>query len=301
MKKAILMLCSLMMSFNALSAIKVEHELGTLELKQTPKRVVVLGVGGLDIMDYFGIEPVAVSKAYLPTYLKKYEGDKYAGVGNFFEPDFEAIFEAKPDLILIGPRSGKHYKELTDIAPTLLFSPAAEGNYWGSTQQQWKNFGTVFGIEDKVNAKINSIGKKIAELKKRNQDSGVNAMLLMKSGENVTIFGANSRLSALYDEFGFTPAVEDVKKAGHGQLIAYEYVSKVDPDSIFVLDTDTLKNREKAKDVQVDVKPIDNALIAKTKAYKANRIAYLDVDAWYLAMSGITATENMIRDIEQFK
>lgn len=59
--------------------VTIEHQMGKTTLPQNPQRVVVIGVGPLDAVDYFGINPVAVSKvAELPDYLAKYRGDDYA-------------------------------------------------------------------------------------------------------------------------------------------------------------------------------------------------------------------------------
>ncbi len=69
--------------------VTIEHRLGKTTLEQKPQRVVVIGVGALDAIDSFGIEPVAVSKFDgTPAYLAKYKSDKYPRAGSLFEPDF---------------------------------------------------------------------------------------------------------------------------------------------------------------------------------------------------------------------
>ncbi len=54
-----------------------------------------------------------------PEYLKKYQGDDYAKVGTLFEPDYEAVNAAEPDLIIVGGRSAAKYAALKKIAPTV--------------------------------------------------------------------------------------------------------------------------------------------------------------------------------------
>ncbi|MDC0612690.1 siderophore ABC transporter substrate-binding protein, partial [Vibrio sp.] len=97
--------------------VTIHHELGDTKIDHVPQRVAVLGIGPLDALDSFGINPVAVTKfPTTPDYLKKYESDKYPSAGSLFEPDFESIYNQKPDLIIIGPRNAKSYDELSKIA-----------------------------------------------------------------------------------------------------------------------------------------------------------------------------------------
>lgn len=66
---AILSLLIILPSFAA--TVKIDHYMGTTEVEQSPKRVVVIGFGPLDMLDSFGIDPVAVSNApiFQSTYL----------------------------------------------------------------------------------------------------------------------------------------------------------------------------------------------------------------------------------------
>lgn len=50
--------------------VTIEHQMGKTTLSKVPQRVVVIGNGALDAVDYFGIEPIAVAKAsVIPNYL----------------------------------------------------------------------------------------------------------------------------------------------------------------------------------------------------------------------------------------
>lgn len=127
----------------------------------------------------------------------------------------------------------------------------------------------------------------------------MDALMLMSSGGNVTSFGEGSRFSVLYKDFGFIPtiAVKDKKSektGGHGQLVSYELVSQENPSTLLILDRDKLVNKGKSTTRQ----DFDNDLVKSTNAYKNNRMIYLDIPAWYVASSGITATETMVTDIE---
>lgn len=276
--------------------VTIEHQMGKTTLQQNPQRVVVIGVGPLDAVDYFGINPVAVSKvAELPDYLAKYRGDDYAPAGSLFEPDFERIFMQKPDLIITGPRAARTaYDELNKIAPTVVFAVDDNQPYWQSTQTQWRNLGKIFAIEDKVEEKIAQLDKKFSEVKGYNQQHQAQAMTVMSSGSNITTFGANSRFAAIYKDFGFSEAAQVKQTANHGNLVSYEYIRQNNPQTLFIIDRDKLVNKGQSHTRE----EFENPLIKATDAYKQDRMVFLDLNAWYLSIAGVTATEQMLSDMQ---
>ncbi|TQQ68818.1 siderophore ABC transporter substrate-binding protein [Vibrio cholerae] len=275
--------------------VTIEHRLGKTTLEQKPQRVVVIGVGALDAIDSFGIEPVAVSKFDgTPDYLAKYKSDKYPSAGSLFEPDFETIYTQKPDLIVIGPRASKSYDELSKIAPTIVFAAEADQGYWESTQQQWRNLGKVFAIEPEVEAKIEQVDAQFKSIMQYNQQHKSDAMLVMSSGGNLTTFGANSRFSSVYKDFGFSETVPVSKESSHGDLISFEYIREHNPKTLLVVDRDKVVTKGETNIRQT----FENDLVKATTAYKNGHIAYLDVNAWYIAISGVKATEQMVADMK---
>lgn len=305
-KKNNLLLASLLTTglFGALPAvadpITVDHMMGSTTLETTPKRVVVIGIGALDATNALGVKPVAVSKgASAPDYLAQYATDEFASSGTIFEPDFEAIYTAKPDLIVVGPRSSKHFEELSKIAPTYVFAVKNGSDYWTSAQDLWRDLGEIFGKQEFVEQKIASLDKRFHAIHDYNQSHHLDALMLMSSGGNVTSFGEGSRFSILYKDFGFKPTIQvqdkkSQKTGGHGQLVSYELVSQHNPSTLLILDRDKLVNKDKSTTRQ----DFDNDLVKSTDAYKNGRMIYLDIPAWYVASAGMTATETMIEDIE---
>ncbi|TEW52787.1 siderophore ABC transporter substrate-binding protein [Psychromonas algicola] len=293
--KSSLFIISLFVSFYAFSKpIQITHMLGNTKLESEPQRVVVIGLGTLDALDAFAIEPVAITKSmHLPDYLRKYQDPKYASSGSLFEPDFETIYMQKPDLIITGPRASSSYAELSKIAPTVVFANDENKGYWESTQQQWRNLGLIFNIEEKVEKKIQAINADMQVIQEYNKNYNEGALIVMTSGGNVTAFGEKSRFSAIYQDFGFKQASRITNSSRHGDLISYEFISKTNPDILFVIDRDTLLNKDKVSTVD----NFSNELIKTTLAYQKRRIVLLDLNAWYLAMAGVTATEQMIKDV----
>ncbi|WP_394251968.1 siderophore ABC transporter substrate-binding protein [Vibrio profundi] len=276
--------------------VTIEHKLGKTTLEQSPERVVVIGVGALDALNAFGVEPVAVAKAgTLPSYLKKYYSDDYASAGSLFEPDFEKIYMQKPDLIIIGGRAAEKYDELTDIAPTVLFAAEDGQGYWESTQEQWRKLAKIFDNADKVEQTIDKLDAEFKQIKAYNQKNNVDALTVMSSGNNITTFGAQSRFSSIYKDFGFSETVEGIKPTRHGDLISYEYIRNANPTTLLVIDRNKLVNKGESTTKQ----DFENDLVKATSAYKNNAVTFLDVNAWYLSISGVTATEQMVSDVKQ--
>lgn len=291
-----LLICGILTApFSFAAPITVTHQLGSVTLESEPKRISVIGLGSLDALDSFGIEPIAVTKAaQIPDYLTKYEGDKYESTGSLFEPDFEAIYTQKPDVIIIGARSTPHYDELSKIAPTIVFAIDSEQSYWTSTQQQWRMLGEIFNVEEKVEQKIAELGKEFKTISQYTESHKIDALTVMSSGGNITAFGAQSRFSTVYQDFGFTPTVKIEKTATHGDLISYEFIQKANPSTLLVVDRDVLVNKGKSTTRE----DFNNELVQKTKAYKNGHMTFLDLNAWYLSIAGVSATEQMIKDVK---
>ncbi len=276
--------------------VVIDHYMGQTELEQSPERVVVIGFGPLDALDNFGIDPVAVSNSSnLPSYLSKYSKDNYTSAGSLFEPDFETIYMQKPDLILVGPRASAKYEELSEIAPTVVFAAKENQGYWEGTQAQWRNIGKIFNIEEKVEQKIEALDAQFKAIRDYNQSNKNDALTILSMGDNISAFGAQSRFGVIYNDFGFLETVEHVKTGTHGDVISYEFIREANPKNILVVDRNSLTGTPD-NDIR---KSMDNDLVKATTAYKNHKITYLDVDAWYLSMSGVTATEKMVSEIKQ--
>ncbi|OOE84364.1 hypothetical protein BZG72_03045 [Salinivibrio sp. PR6] len=287
---------SLLLSSQA-AAKTITHTMGTVEIDGVPQRVVVLGQGSLDVLDRLGVEPVGVVKSLMPDYLAKtYQDDKYVAVGTVKEPDYEAIFTAKPDLIIAEARMASLMGELEEIAPTIMFRADYE-NYWQSVQANWRMLGEVFNKQEKVDAIIEQMNTKIGQTHDKAVADNFNALMVMSNGSKVAMFGENSRFGMVFDELGLKPAKsDDVEVAGsHGNLISFEYIADANPDVLLVLDREQAigegEGKAKAR--------FDNPLVNKTHAHQQQRISYLDPTAWYITMAGMTAMDKMIDDVNR--
>mgnify|MGYP000141181047 FL=1 len=297
MKLSTLALATGLVAFGATAKmVEIEHAQGTTKLESSPERVVVIGLGALDTVTAFGIEPVALSTVSMfPDYLAQYRDYKFVSAGSLHEPDFETIYTQKPDLIIVGSRAAPKYKELSEIAPTIVFAADSNKGYWESTQEQWRNLGEVFDKQAFVESKIEQLDKEFSSIRAANQSNKVDALTVMSAGGNITAFGAQSRFSAIYQDFGFKETVKGIKESRHGDLVSYEFIREKNPSTLLVIDKDILINKGKGSTVKRD---FENALVKATNAYQNKQLAYLDINAWYLSIAGMRATEQMIADVK---
>ena len=271
--------------------ITVEHPMGQTTLESNPQRVIVLGMDTLDVLDSLNIEPVGVVKAPMPQYLHKYQSSKYPAVGSLFEPDFETIYTLKPDLIIASNRSSESYSELTKIAPTVVFM-ADPANYWATTQEAWRMLGKIFDKSEQVEKVIAEKQQQIDAIKSKTTPAH-QIMLVMTNGGKLTVFGAQSRYSALYKLFGFSEVTVNEENKTHGDLISYEFIANANPPYLLILDRDQAIGRDSGE----AFKKLNNPLVAQTGAAKNGHIHYLNPHAWYISASGIQATQFMIDDV----
>src|SRR5690625_1070269 len=99
--------------------ITVTDARGEQEVPANPENVVVFDMPSLDTLDELGVEISALPKSSIPPHLEQYAGDEYADVGTLKEPDYEAVNEAEPDLVIVAGRSAETYPEMAEHWPTI--------------------------------------------------------------------------------------------------------------------------------------------------------------------------------------
>ncbi|GMQ48162.1 siderophore ABC transporter substrate-binding protein [Vibrio sp. 10N] len=278
------------------SAVTIQHFKGTSEFDDTPKRVVVLGNGSLDVLDRIGVKPVGAPHSLLPEYLADYK-QTTGNTGSVGEPDFEAIFTLKPDVIIAENRMLRVYDDLNQIAPTVMFY-VDNGQYWQDTQANWRMLGKLFDKQDEVEALIAETQQQLDSASSKVAKQNLNALMLMNNGSNVAMFNKGSRFSIVFDDFGFAESSSKniaPIEGSHGNLISFEYVADAQPQVIFILDREQAIGRSVGKAKEL----FSNPLVDSTPAAKNNKVVYIDPNAWYISGGGVTATQTMISDIDK--
>ncbi|WP_439271600.1 siderophore ABC transporter substrate-binding protein [Pseudochrobactrum sp. HB0163] len=268
--------------------ITVKHAQGETRLPDVPQKIITLDLSSLDTLDTLGVKVTGVPVVKMQDYLQKYTDEAYIKAGTLFEPDYEAINAAEPDLIIVGGRSSAKYSELAKIAPTIDMTADA-GNFVQSSEENVRSLAKIFGKEQQAETALSRINAKKDELKILAGKAGT-GLLVLTTGGKMSAYGPNSRFGVLYNDFGIRPVADDIKPGGHGQPISFEYVLEKNPDWLFVIDRDAAIGREGV----AAGKFLDNAVIGQTNAWKNKQVIYLDGSAWYLNASGLTAMEHIV-------
>lgn len=277
-------------------SVTVTHGAGTTEVPFDPQRIAVLDLAALDILDSLGLGDriVGIPKASQIDYLMDYiKNDDIVNMGALKEVDMEALMSVEPDLIFIGRRLEGEYENLSAIAPVVLGNLDYKSGYMESFKRNVMNIGSIFGVEDLAKQKLDGFDQRIADLKAK--ADGKTAVVGMVTSGSLNTLGNHSRGSIISNEVGFENIATDVNST-HGDTSSFELLLQLNPDYIFALDRDAAINTEGANTAQ---QVLENEIVMKTDAYKNGNIVYLTPGVWYLSEGGITATDTMLKDLEQ--
>ena len=113
----------------------------------------------------------------------------------------------------------------------------------------------------------------------------------MTSGGEVNAYGLGSRFGWVHDVLGFTPVIEDIEAATHGEAISFEFILEANPDWLLVLDRDAAVGEDGSEAAE---QILDNELVAQTTAWSSGQVIYLDPVDWYIIAGGLPALERMV-------
>lgn len=273
--------------------LEVTHKSGKTNVALSPKRLIVFDLATLDTLNILGITGIVgvPDQKPLPTYLKAYGSSAYPKAGTLFEPDYEAVAAAKPDLIIVAGRSQPKYHELAKIAPTIDLTVGLS-DYLGDVEHNITLLGQIFGKEKQAEKSIESLNAAIAALKTKAANKGT-GLVILTTGGKISVFGAKSRFGIFYDNFGIKCADPNLTAGTHGQPVSAEFLLAANPDWLFVIDRDAAIGAEGQSARQI----LDNAIINQTKAAQKNHILYLDAQNSYLVGGSLSALQETIAQI----
>ncbi|MFP7761456.1 siderophore ABC transporter substrate-binding protein [Marisediminicola sp. LYQ85] len=278
---------------NPATEIEVTHAQGTTTVPVNPETVITFDMASLDTLDALGVEVAGFPQANVPSYLESYAGDEYLDAGTLFEPDYEAVNAAEPDLIVVANRSAEALAELNEIAPTIDLT-LDWADYRGSFENNVTTLGEIFEKQTEAESALAEIDDKIVEAQEITADAGTGLVVMTSAGE-VTAYGDDSRFGWLYTELGVETAVDNVEEATHGDPVSFEFLLESDPDWLFVIDRDAAIGESGSSAEQV----LDNEVVAGMTARSEDQIVYLDSEPWYIVMSGLTAVNDMVDQITE--
>lgn len=268
----------------------VKHAKGETVLPSVPERVFVYDLASLDTLSALGVEVAGVPGGVKPDYLQKYNAPEVAKIGSVFEPDFEKVSAAAPDLIIVGGRSSAKYADLAKIAPTIDLTPDFT-NFVGSAKTNIETLGSIFGKDAEARRLIDKLDASIADLKGKAGKAG-KGMLLLTTGGKLSTFGPGSRFGILFSEYGVEPVDTGLKVGMHGQPASFEYILDKNPDWIFIIDRDAAIGHQGGGALKL----LDNEIVGKTTAWQKGHVVALDPVSWYLIGGGVTSLQ---REVDQ--
>lgn len=272
--------------------IVITHAQGETTVPLNPEVVLTFDLSSADTLDKLGIKVAGLPKSNLGGDFERFNTDDYLDIGTLFEPDYEAVAAAEPDLIIVANRSAEALPELSKIAPTI--DVTGEGvDFIGDLHEQTNLLASIFGKEAEAAEALAAIDAQVAELQAKTADAGTGLVILTSGGEVSAVTPGWTRGAFIYDTLGFQPPVDDIEEATHGEPISFEFLLEHDPDWLFVFDRDAVTGEDGAAAEEV----LDNAIVHETTAWQNDQIVYLDPYNWYIVMTGLGTVQSMIDEV----
>lgn len=270
-------------------SITIEHLKGTASINGEVNKVAVFDFGFLDTMKVMGIETeLALPVSSLPDYLSEYENAVNAG--GIKEPDLEALYTFKPDVIIVSGRQSDYYEELNKIAPTIYVEVNAE-TYLEDVKKNTEIAAKIFNAEDAADKAIKDLETQVEEAKATVGSTDQKALILLTNDGNISAYGAGSRFGLIHDLLGIPTADSAITVSTHGQSVNYEYIAKINPDILYVVDRTQVVGGTTTANAT-----LDNDLVKQTNAYQNQQIINLTPDYWYLSSGGLLSVTEMIKE-----
>ncbi len=263
----------------SVATIEVDTVTGKVSLPMNPAPLVVYDMTLMQDLAALNVAVAGLPGDLLLDNLHSDTQPDAENVGTLFEPDLEALNALQPQAILIGSRMAEKYNELTSIAPTLDMS-IDTANIYESSKQRLHDLGALFGKSDEALKLQQDIDDLIAQTQAVTKDKGTGLVVLV-NGNKMSAYGDQSRFGFVHTILGVPMADSQIEDARHGQPISFEYIQKVNPDWLFVVDSAAARGISGVSAKAV----LDNPLVAQTSAWDKDQVVYLSPDS-YLAFGG---------------
>ncbi|WP_223637902.1 siderophore ABC transporter substrate-binding protein [Corallococcus sp. EGB] len=269
----------------------VAHAQGSTVVTEHPAQVVVFDLAALDTLDALGVDVQGVAGEYFPGQLAKYgDAKRYPRFGTLFEPDYEALHAARPDLVITGGRSSARYAKLAALVPT-IDQTTDDAHFLDTVVGNTQRLATVFGKEEQARALVEAMHRSIARLKGTTAHRG-KGLIVLTSGGRMSAYGPGSRFGVLHDAFGIPPAAPGLKASLHGEAIGSEFILETNPDWLFVIDRDAAIGEGGGAQ-----RLLDNEMVHQTAAWKQGQVVYLEPANTYLIGGGIQSVRRLMEQL----
>lgn len=270
--------------------ISIQHTMGTTEIPENPKKIVILTNEGLEALLTLGIKPVGAVTGVTGDWYEhtKSELADVKPVGKESEPNVEAIAALKPDLIIGNKmRHEKIYDQLSAIAPT-VYSDTIRGAW----KDNFKFYAEVLNKESEGEKAIQAYESKINYIKENYSDKLNNEISLVRFMDGKTrIYLGDTFAGTILKEIGFKrPAAQQGTEFVNE--IGKERLNEADGDVMFYFTYELGDGKGLAREEEWLNDPMFKSLnvVKNNKAYK------VDDTIWNTA-GGIKAANLMLDDL----
>ncbi len=288
------------------TAFQLQHSEGTLSLPHAPLRLVSFDLSVLDTLAALDVPVAGVPKSVYEGPLGRYQ--QTAIIGTLFEPDYAAINEIKPDLIIASTRAEKAVPELAKTAPTVSFVSATRA-FLESFRENNLALARAFNKEDQAAAALAAIGQNVEALHQAN--AGKTAAMLFTMKGNIMPHAPGDRFGYAYELTGTKsvlppkdpntpvaprpePNSPEAKAAAEKRAKVVAQIAAAEPDWLIVLDRGAINGGERTAADTLAKHP----QLSQTRAYKEGRVYYADPNGWYVIGGGLnnlkTITDSLV-------
>lgn len=286
-------------------AFELEHSDGTLSLDTTPQKVVSFDIGVLDTLAALNVPVAGVPRSTYSGPLAPYQNSTV--VGTLFEPDYEVLRELEPDLIIAGRRSLDKTDELNKLAPTVNFH-SEPVKFLQTFRETNLALGRAFGKQEQAAAALASLDAGLKTLHGANQGK-TGALLFVVKG-NIIPHAPGDRFGYAYEIAGLQsvlpakdphapvpprpqPNSAEAKAAAEQRAQILADIAAAEPDWLLVLDRGAINNGERTAAETLAKHP----QLAATRAFKEDRVVYLDPNGWYIVGGGLNNMRAIVQSL----
>lgn len=271
-----------------------------------PERVVALDNRSFEILDNWGIQPVAAARAIVPTTIPGIGDDEdIVDIGNHREPNLEAIVAADPDVVVSGQRFQQHNEEIERLVPetaVLDFEPRDGEPFDAELIRHAHALGEVFDKQEEAQKLVDDFNAAIERAKDAYNPEQTVMALNVSGGEIGYVAPTVGRTwGPIFDLLGLTPALEvDNATDDHqGDDISAETIAQSNPDWLLILDRDAGTRTDEGSPAALQVIS-DSAPLQNVTAVQEGQI-YVAPNDTYTNESIITYTEILNALAEAFE
>lgn len=265
---------------------------GPVTVKGDVQRVIALDEGALDTVLALGIKPVGSVAArggnQLPEYLQKHAPDTPI-VGVTREPNLEAIFSQRPDIILASPGLEKRvYDVLSKMAPTIVPSTPSTAP-WAERNALYVE---ALGKAAEMQQLVTDVETRIAELRKR-IEPGQTFSVVRWMPQGPMAMSSKLITGQLLTALGMqsTDIAQQLGDRPHSDILSLENLGAVDADWMFLA---TLNEQGDATLATARQQPA----FARLKAASNDRAVPVDGQVWSSG-TGVLAAQRILDDVER--